>query len=141
MKKLAVLALLGVFLAAPATVHAKRASSDVAKAAAVEAAYLVYLEIPEAADYGRGSCRRTSAHRVWCWSWVDVDEDDNGFSEVTCSWKTITFRRHRSGRYVFRMGANVYCVENGTGDEVEYDVTLEEDLGYKLGTAGKRLNK
>lgn len=143
MKKLAAVALMGAFLIAPATVDAKRASSRVAKAAAVEAAYLVYLEVPEVVDYGRGDCKRTSAHRLWCWSWVDIDEDENGYNEATCWWKTITYRRHRSGRYVFRMGATVDCDENDNGDEFEEeeDLGLEEDLGFKLGVVGKRLNK
>jgi len=64
-----------------ASADAHRASARVAQYAAVEVAYLVYLDFPEATDYGRGRCERTSSQRVWCWSYIELSYTDGSKDE------------------------------------------------------------
>lgn len=135
MRKWAAMAMALVVLSAPAAAEAKRASANVAKRAAVEVARGVYLDVTEATDYGRGTCRRQGAHKVWCWSWIENDYDYDGYFNESCWWKTVTVRGHRSGRYAFRAPeSSFYCdgeAEAGEDDD-EYDYLDDDFYDYKL---------
>ena len=115
-----------------ASADAHRASTRVAQYAAVEVARLVYLEVPEAVDYGRGSCKRTSSQRVWCWSYNDLVLED--LSQAECWWRTATYRNRRSGRYRVRaLAETVDCFETvpAPDDCLDYGIC-------KRGTAARR---
>lgn len=91
---LAVAALAAALLPSVAAGHTL--SKTRARNASMQLAQAVFLDIEEATDYGVDSCKRRSAHRVDCQTYIDyVDVLGEGF----CVWTTrVSFRSRTSNK-------------------------------------------